>query len=286
LKPSIKRSHAEIATKLKKVVTIIQARISSTRLPGKVLLPILGEPLLLKMIERVASAHLVGTVVVATSTADEDKAIVHLCEQNGIEFFRGSKLDLLDRHYQCALNHRADVVVKIPSDCPLIDPATIDEVLNTFLNSREEFDYVSNLHPATFPDGNDVEAMAFSALENAWVNAHSKMELEHTTPYIWENPDRFKIGNVTWEMGLDYSMSHRWTIDYPEDYQFINAVYEELYPVNKYFTINDILKLLMDKPELKEINKKWVGVNWYRDHLHELKTVSKEHTRRELVSGE
>lgn len=271
---------------LKKIVTVIQARISSTRLPGKILLPILGEPLLLKMVERVVAAKLVGTVVVATSASAEDDAIENLCEQNGIEVFRGSKLDLLDRHYQCALKYKADVVVKIPSDCPLIDSATIDEVLNAFLNSNEELDYVSNLHPATFPDGNDVEAMSFQALENAWVNAHAKMELEHTTPYLWENPDKFKIGNVTWEMGLDYSMSHRWTIDYLEDYQFINRVYEELYPTNKYFTINDILKLLMDKPELQEINKKWAGMNWYRHHLHELKTVSKEQTRMELVGGE
>ncbi len=269
---------------MKKVVTIIQARIGSTRLPGKVLLPILGESLLLKMVERVTAAKLVGTIVVATSTSEEDDAIENLCEQNGIEVFRGSKLDLLDRHYQCALKYKADVVVKIPSDCPLIDSATIDEVLSVFLNSNEEFDYVSNLHPATYPDGNDVEVISFMALENAWVNAHAKMELEHTTPYLWENPDKFKIGNVTWEMGLDYSMSHRWTIDYQEDYQFINRVYEELYPANKYFTINDILKLLMDKPELREINKNWVGVNWYRNHLHELKTVRKEQTRQvELV---
>jgi spore coat polysaccharide biosynthesis protein SpsF len=264
---------------VKKVVTVIQARISSTRLPRKILLPILGEPLLLKMVERVAASKLVGTIVVATSTNDEDNAIESLCEQNGIKVFRGSKFDLLDRHYQCALKYKADVVVKIPSDCPLIDPATIDEVLNRFLNSNEGFDYVSNLHPATFPDGNDVEVMSFAALENAWVNAHAKMELEHTTPYIWENPDKFKIGNVRWEMGLDYSMSHRWTIDYLEDYQLINQVYHELYPTKKQFTINDILRLLRDKPELQKINKKWVGVNWYRNHLHELKTVGREQTR-------
>jgi spore coat polysaccharide biosynthesis protein SpsF len=266
---------------LKKVVTIIQARVSSTRLPKKVLLPLVGEPLLVRMAERVMAASLVGEVVVATSTSEEDNTIENVCRQKSIKIYRGSKLDLLDRHYQCALKYKADVVVKIPSDCPLIDSATIDEVLNKFLNSNEDFDYVSNLHPATFPDGNDVEVMSFAALENAWVNAHAKMELEHTTPYIWENPNKFKIGNVTWEMGLDYSMSHRWTIDYLEDYQFINQVYHELYPTKKCFTINDILKLLMDKPELQEINKKWVGVNWYRNHLHELKTIKKEQTRLE-----
>jgi spore coat polysaccharide biosynthesis protein SpsF len=264
---------------MKKVVTIIQTRISSTRLPGKVLLPVCKQPLLIRMIERVSSAKHVGQLVVATTHLEEDNLIVELCKQNNIETFRGSKYDLLDRHYQCALNYKADVVVKIPSDCPLIDPATIDYVIHSFLNSDEKFDYISNLHPATYPDGNDVEVMSFDALENAWINAHAKLELEHTTPYLWENPDKFKIGNVNWEMGLDYSMTHRWTIDYLEDYQFISAIYEELYPENKYFTINDILRLLMDKPQLKEINKKWVGVNWYRNHLHELKTVTKDQTK-------
>jgi spore coat polysaccharide biosynthesis protein SpsF len=264
---------------LKKVVTIVQARISSTRLAGKTLLPLCNQPLLVRMIERVASAKYVGQVIVATTQLEEDDLIVELCNQNNIPVFRGSNNDLLDRHYQCALKHQADIVVKIPSDCPLIDSATIDEVLRMFLSNPEKYDYVSNLHPATFPDGNDVEVMSFAALENAWINAHAKFELEHTTPYLWENPDKFKIGNVTWEMGLDYSMSHRWTIDYLEDYQFIKKIYEELYPSKENFTIHDILKLLNDKPSLKEINKMWVGVNWYRNHLHELKTVTKNQTK-------
>jgi spore coat polysaccharide biosynthesis protein SpsF len=110
-------------------------------------------------------------------------------------------------------------------------------------------------------------------------NATRKLELEHTTPYLWENPDQFSIGNVFWPSGNDYSMSHRWTIDYPEDYQFIRAVYEELYTKNAAFTLQEILDLLSRKPEIHQINNHLAGVNWYRNHLGELKTVTKEQTK-------
>ena len=193
--------------------------------------------------------------------------------------FRGSLNDLLDRHYFTAKQFNADVVLKIPSDVPLIDPAIIDRVISFFLGNKNKYDYVSNLHPATYPDGNDVEVMTFSALENAWKNAIRNFEREHTTPYFWENPDKFKIGNVEWESGKDYSMTHRFTIDYKEDYNFIKRVYDELYTTNPHFTLNDILNLLEKKPEIAAINSKYVGVNWYRNHLNELKTVTAEQTK-------
>ena len=116
-------------------------------------------------------------------------------------------------------------------------------------------------------------------MKNAWVNAKLELEREHTTPYLWENPDKFRIGNVEWETGLDYSMSHRFTIDYKKDYKFIKSVYDELYPVNNIFTLQDILDLLEKKPELKKINEEYCGVNWYRNHLDELKTISSEQTK-------
>jgi len=263
----------------KRVVTVIQARTSSTRLPGKIMLPLCEEPLLLRMVERVMTAKYTGKVVIATTTNEEDLATVSLCKQHNIDVYQGSKFDLLDRHYQVANKYKATHVVKIPSDCPLIDPAIIDRVIDYFFENEGQYDYVSNLHPATYPDGNDVEIISFAALEQAWENAISPMELEHTTPYIWERPNQFKIGNVSWETGLDYSMSHRCTIDYPEDYEFIKQVYEALYPSNKNFTIQDILRLLDEQPELNEINSKWAGVNWYRHYLDELKTVSKRQTK-------
>jgi spore coat polysaccharide biosynthesis protein SpsF len=261
------------------IVTIIQARRSSTRLPDKVMMPLAGKPLLLRMVERVQYSQLKGTVVVATTNEPSDDVIEELCRKNSIAVFRGSINDLLDRHYLAAKQFGADVVLKIPSDVPLIDPEIIDRVISFFLDNKNKFDYVSNLHPPTYPDGNDVEVMTFAALKNAYKNAIKDFEREHTTPYFWENPDKFKIGNVEWESGKDFSMTHRFTIDYKEDYDFIKQVYDELYSTNPCFGLNDILNLLKKTPAILFINSKYAGVNWYRNHLDELKTITPEQTK-------
>ncbi|MCW3128371.1 MAG: Polysaccharide biosynthesis protein [Bacteroidetes bacterium] len=261
-----------------KIVTVIQARSGSTRLPGKVMMDILGRPLLIRMVERVQRAKLAGTIVIATTTEGSDDVIEELCKKENLPCYRGDHEDLLDRHYQAGKLYGADAVVKIPSDCPLIDPTVIDKVLQYYLDNN--FDFVSNMHPASYPDGNDVEIMSIAAMEKAWQNAMLKMEREHTTPYIWEHPELFTIGNVLWETGLDYSMSHRLTIDYPEDFAFIERVYEELYPGNPAFGLSDILHLTREKPEIYEINSKYAGVNWYRNHLDELKTITSDKTKK------
>lgn len=262
-----------------KIVTVIQARTGSSRLPNKVLMPLAGLPLLIRMVERVKLSNLAGEVIVATTKEASDNVIEKICKENNFLFYRGSTDDLLDRHYQAAKLLNADAVVKIPSDCPLIDPKIIDKVIGFFIDHSSDFDFVSNLHPATYPDGNDVEIMHFSVLENAWENAKRQLEREHTTPYIWENPEKFRIGNVEWETGLNYSMTHRFTIDYPEDYEFIRKVYDELYHKNPNFGLNDILQLLEMKPEIKKINEMYNGVNWYRNHLNELKTITADQTK-------
>lgn len=262
-----------------KIVIVVQARMSSSRLPGKVLLPILGKSLLYRMVERLQMISHRATVVIATSTDHRDDLIVTEAAQIGVPCYRGSLDNCLDRHYQAGKQHGADVVIKIPSDCPLIDPAIIDEVLDFYFEHQGDYDFVSNLHPATFPDGNDVEIMTMPCLEKTWREATRPLELEHTTPYIWENPDRFKIANVTWSTGLDYSMSHRFTIDYPDDYRFISRVFEELYPLKHDFSCDDILALLNSKPEIYQINADYAGVNWYRNHLDELKTVGAQNTK-------
>ncbi len=261
------------------IVIIVQARTGSTRFPGKILKTVLGKPLLLLQLERIAKIETVSQIVVATTTLPEDDVIVDLCDTNGISVFRGHKTDLLDRHYKAGLEFDADVVVKIPSDCPLIDPAIIDKVLQFYIDNLDDYDYVSNLHPATYPDGNDVEVIPMTFLQTAWMHAEKSFELEHTTPYIWDNPERFRIGNVEWEAGLDYSMSHRFTIDYPMDFEFIKTVYEELYPVNPSFNLYDILNLLARNPTIHSINKEYQGVNWYRNHINELKCVGYDQTR-------
>lgn len=262
-----------------KIVTVIQARTGSSRMPNKVLMPLAGMPLLIRMVERVKLSELAGEIIIATTKEVSDDVIVKICKENDFLFYRGSTDDLLDRHYQAAKLLNADAVVKIPSDCPLIDPKVIDKVIGFFIEHSSDFDFVSNLHPATYPDGNDVEIMHFNILEFAWKNAKRQLEREHTTPYIWENPDKFRIGNVQWETGLNYSMTHRFTIDYPEDYEFIRKVYDELYPNNPKFGLNDILQLLEMKPEIKKINEMYNGVNWYRNHLNELKTITADQTK-------
>lgn len=263
----------------KKILVVIQARRSSSRLPDKIMMPLAGKPLLIRMYERVKSSKTSKEIVIATTTNKEDDSVAELCKVNNIKFFRGHPDDLLDRHYKAAVENDADIVVKIPSDCPLICPDVIDEVLKYYTDNENKFDFVSNLHPATFPDGMDVEVMPFNILETVWKEANKNFEREHTTPYIWENPEKFRIGNVEWKTGLDFSMTHRMTIDYKEDYEFIKKIYEELYDEKKIFTLCDMMMLLDKKPELKKINEMHLGVNWYRNHLDELTTISVRETK-------
>jgi len=256
------------------IVTLVQARMGSTRLPGKVLKELLGESLLFRQLERMQKARLVGTIQVIMSDRPYDDVLASYCQEKGLAFFRGNENDLLDRHYQAAKLLAADAVVKIPSDCPLIDPSIIDEVIDYFLANN--FDYVSNLHPASWPDGNDVEIMRMSTLETAWQEASRPLEREHTTPYIWEHPEKFSLGNISWNSGLDFSQTHRFTIDYEEDFLFIKEVYEQLYPANANFNLSDILQLLQEKPEIRALNAKYAGHYWYMNHLTELTQIDKE----------
>ncbi|MBS1518964.1 MAG: glycosyltransferase family protein [Bacteroidetes bacterium] len=263
------------------ILIIIQARTGSGRLPGKILLPLAGKPLLYRMYERVAASKTEKEIVIATTTEKEDDAVVEICKDYSIKFFRGHPQDLLDRHYKAALESGADTVVKIPSDCPLICPDVIDNVLNYYIENRDNFDFVSNLHPATHPDGNDVEVIPVRVLGEAWNEADRDFEREHTTPFIWERPERYRIGNVKWETGLDFSMTHRFVIDYREDYEFISRVYDELYGKDSSFKLCDIMKLLERKPEIMEINSNRAGINWYRNYIDQLKTIDRSRTRTE-----
>lgn len=263
-----------------KIVVVVQARTESTRLPGKVLLPLAGKHLLVRMIERIQASTTAFEIVVATTIDQTDEPVRALCREHDIRCYSGHPTDLLDRHLKAALPLGPDAVVKIPSDCPLIDPGVIDRVLKKYTEDQANADFVSNLHPPTYPDGNDVEVVPMHVLETAHREAKKPFEREHTTPFIWEQPGRFRLVNVEWETGLDYSMSHRWTIDYPEDYAFISRVYDELWTVDRpVFTMKDILGLIETNPGIAEINARYAGVNWYRHHLDELKTITPDKTR-------
>ncbi|MCG2717784.1 MAG: glycosyltransferase family protein [Nanoarchaeota archaeon] len=258
---------------------LIQTRMGSTRLPGKILKEVLGEPLLWHLCERLKFSEFIDEVIILTTEKKSDDPIVDFCKVNKLKYFRGSEYDVLDRHYQAAKKFKVDVIVRITSDCPLIDPQVTDRVIKYYLDNKGKFDYVSNCHPATYPDGLDTEVISFDILEEAWKNAKKPYEREHVTPYIWDNPEIFRIGNV--EYKKDVSMEERWTLDYEEDYQFIKIVYKNLYEEGQIFSMGDILQLLKESPEIKKINEKYAGVNWYRKNLDDLKTIDESKTRTE-----
>ena len=247
------------------VVVVVQARTRSSRLPGKVLLPLAGRPLLERMLERIRAARTPDDIIVATTDEASDDVVYDLSMAAGVSCYRGDTNDLLDRHLQAARHASADVVVKIPSDCPLIDPSVIDRVIGFYKADASAFDYVSNLHPATFPDGNDVEVVPMPVLETAWREARAGYEREHTTPFIWERPQQFRIANVEVGGGANYSNSHRWTIDYAEDYDLIAAIYDALWTPKRIFSMDDVLELIQVHPELAQLNAKYLGRGWYTD---------------------
>ncbi|WP_067072652.1 cytidylyltransferase domain-containing protein [Methanoculleus horonobensis] len=232
------------------VVAIVQARMGSTRLPGKVMKDLLGKPVLTRAINRIRRAKCIDEVVIATTIKPEDDAIAALCEGEGWQCFRGSENDLLDRYYRAAQAFNADVVVRITSDCPMIDPEVIDKVIGEFLSLRETIDYASNtLSPRTFPRGLDVEVMTFEALEHAWREDNDPALREHVTPYIYQNPEIFRLHQAANEVDLSH---HRWTLDTPEDLALIRAVYSHF--GNDRFTWMDAIEYLDQHPEIMEIN--------------------------------
>lgn len=257
----------------KKKVLIIQARTGSTRLRAKVLMKILGRPILSLMIERLRNCKNIDQIVIATTKNKNDNEIVEIAKQNNVSYFRGSETDLLDRHYKAGLKFNADVIIKIPSDCPLSDPLIVDSIIQYYIDNKNKFDYVSNYHPPTFPDGMDVEVIPMSVLKIAWENAKKEHEREHLTPYIWERPDKFRIGNVKYRKNL--FLKERWTLDYKEDYLFIKSIFENLYSRKRIFSMDDVLNLIERNPKFREINSKYNGVNWYRNVKGGLKTVNR-----------
>ena len=257
-----------------KLVAVIQARTGSSRLPSKILMQVLGKSLLELMLERVRAARELDEVVVATTSLPIDDPIRDLSRRLDVACVSGHPLDLLDRHLQAAQAAEADAVVKIPSDCPLIDPRVIDQVVGAYRRDAERYDFVSNLHPGTWPDGNDVEVVSRRVLEEAHREAQRGYEREHTTPFVWDRPERYRLGNVTWDTGLNLAESHRLTLDYPEDFQLIARVFEALQrPGQPPFSVGDIISYLDAHPEVAALNAAHRGTGWIDRHRHELRTM-------------
>jgi spore coat polysaccharide biosynthesis protein SpsF len=266
-----------------KIVGVIQARVGSTRLPGKILLPLGGRPMLERMLARVASAEQLDEVVVATTRLAADDSIRRLAAACRVACISGDPYDLCDRHLLAARATGADAVVKIPSDCPLIDPAVIDETVGFFRAHFNRYAYVSNLHPASWPDGNDVEVIRLDALEATAREAKRPFEREHTTPFIWDQPERFALGNVSWRAGQDLSSTVRLTLDYPEDYQLISAVFEALHRPESAeapgafvppFSVEAIVAYLDQHPEVRALNAAYAGQSWIQSYASELRTLA------------
>ena len=242
-----------------KIAAIIQARISSTRLPGKVLkeLPFnSGITCLEQVIRRLKKSKKLNDIIIATTEEKEDENIIGIAEKKNVKYFRGSKENVLSRYYLAAKENNIDVIVRITSDCPCIDPDIIDLAIDAHINKMA--DYTSNTLTRTYPHGLDVEVFNFSALEEAYKKATKDYEKEHVTPYIYRNPQKFKINVVKAPKEL-YAPDIRITLDTEEDYALLCAVFDFLYPKNEYFNAYDIVNLFnKEKPWLKLINKKVV----------------------------
>ncbi|SFM89084.1 cytidylyltransferase domain-containing protein [Methanolobus profundi] len=235
-----------------KIVAIVQARIGSTRLPGKVMKTILGKPVILWDIDRISSSMLIDETVIAIPYGEENDIIESTVRQynNKITVARGSENDVLDRYYKAAVQAKADIIIRITSDCPLIDPTIIDKVIEEFLTNG--CDYCSNTLELTYPRGMDTEIFTFKALEKAWKEAKEDYEREHVTPYIREHPDIFKQCNVSNEENLSHL---RLTLDTPEDFELITEIYCHLHPTKKMFLLKHIQELFNKRPDLIKINE-------------------------------
>ena len=232
-----------------KVTAIIQARMASTRLPGKSLMDIAGKPLFEHVADRVRVSRSIRSVVLATTTEASDDPLAELGLRLGLGVYRGASKDVLDRYYRAAKSFDAQVVVRVTADDPFKDPEVIDYVIEQFFAGALT-DYASNTIERTYPEGLDIEMFSFRALERAWKEATLNSDREHVTPYMWRNPQLFRIVSVKSER--DYSQL-RWTIDYEQDLVFARAVYARLYhqPI---FVMEDILQLLEREPGLQAIN--------------------------------
>jgi len=238
---------------IKKIPLLLQARMGSSRLPEKILLPVLDKQLLKLTIERINQSKFVEEVILLIPDASTDDILESFAIDEKIKFFRGNEKNCLDRHYQAAKYFDIDVFAKTTSDCCLIDSRVIDEVIELYFSKSPNCDYVSNICPPTFPDGLDIEVFNFSTLEKTWELAKLDFDKEHTTTFIRNNPNLFKIINYEHSKSNLFK-KHRWCLDFEDDYLFIKTIFEKLYLNNNNFSMENILELLDNNKEINMIN--------------------------------
>jgi spore coat polysaccharide biosynthesis protein SpsF len=235
-----------------KIVAVIEARYSSTRLPGKVLMPIVGQPMLVRIIQRLKLARTLDDIVVATTDSKADDAIEQAMDYMGAHIYRGSENDVLDRVVKAAQLVEADIIVEITGDCPLVDPGLVDKVVGDFLVGGADF--VSNILPHTTPRGTDVRVFRTSQLAEINRTSTDPADHEHVSLHFWEHLDRYSCRNV--EMDLPEVVSEiRLTVDTAEDLELVRAIYEGLYESNPAFSLVDVLDFLNSNPHLLELNR-------------------------------
>ena len=235
---------------MKKLI-IVQARMTSTRLPGKVMKVVCGKPLLEHLIDRLKRVKYADRIVIATTVNETDDIIVELCEKLDISYYRGSEEDVLGRYYETAVEYGGDIIIRITSDCPVIDPEVVDYLINFFTNNIEKYDYVSNTLERSYPKGMDAEIVSFKALKEAHFNAYDPFDREHVTPFIKKRPQQFRLYNILYKTDMSRC---RWTLDTPEDLELISKIFESLYYQNTFFSLNDIFSLMERKLEWAAIN--------------------------------
>ena len=235
-----------------KISAIIQARMGSARLPGKVLMDLGGKTVLARVVDRLRQASRVDEIVVATTSSGADDGIVRECHHLDVEYFRGSENDVLNRYYRAARAGAAGVVVRITSDCPVIDPQLVDATIGFFQQQRA--DYASNVFPRTYPRGLDTEVFTTEVLEQASHDAHEPYQREHVTPYFYQHPELFRLA---WLRGqVDYSQ-YRWTLDTAEDLTLLRAIYARFSNQDD-FSWGEVIGLMEREPELAELNSRVV----------------------------
>ena len=235
-----------------KIVCTIEARMRSTRLPGKVLLPVLSRPMLALMIERLQRVPEIDEIVVATTTDPGCQAIADLAGRCGVGAYRGSEEDVLDRVLQAARGAKADLIVEMTGDCPLIDPAIVSRVITEF--RQQDVDYCANVLERTYPRGMDVQVFPLAVLEEVARSTDDAADHEHVSLYIYNHPERFRLHNVASGLSPD-AADARLTVDTPEDFRLVTEIFERLYPANPAFGLDDILALLAAHPSLRAINQ-------------------------------
>lgn len=230
-----------------KVTAILQGRLGSTRLPGKVLLPLAGKPVIVHVYERIKHCMNIEKIIIATTTNKRDEAIVRLFENLGVTIFRGSEEDPLDRFFRAATKYNLQHIVRIMADCPVVDPNVVDTVITYYIKGNYDFCYLGG----EFPSGLDVTVFSYPTLKKAWENTGRLSDREHIIPYMQKHPELFRIGCCEIFKGLYH---HRWVLDHESDYRLLIEIYNELYEPDKIFITKDILELFDRRPELAKLN--------------------------------